>query len=668
MRGDRFFQQVGGRAPFSRMAPKVMSFFQEYLQHEKVISFQDRYVMNTHFPPYPSAAFDRMAEQFAAIGEVDSRRLFSVTLAVTNRCGYRCWHCYNAGRSQSDLPLSAFRSLAAELDRMQTVMVTLTGGEPLLRADLEEIAAAFGQGICLTLNTTGDGLTYERALRLRESGLFAVGVSLDSGDEQEHDRLRGMPGAFRTALAALNTAERAGLYPYIISVASRKLLEPERFYAFLRFARNAGAREVHLLEPCATGNLTGKHAAVLTEQERTTILEYQKSVATDDELPILSTFSYFESPEAFGCGAGVTYLYIDGSGEVCPCNLVPLSFGSVAHEPLPRILERMAMSLRKPRTHCIGQQLSRHIAGDRFPLSPEQSANLCQEHLPSVHAVPAFFRIRDEEPIRVGTEELKAAYNGIADFYETYWLSEARAPTASLIERLSLSGTERIFEAGCGTGYATAMIAGYLHSGGEIVAADISAGMLQRARERTAEIAPDSIVFACGDALQLLQESGTFDLIVSFWVLGYIPLAPFFRAAAGALKQGGRLAFVVHKENTPKEALELFGDLVARDPSVLLKQVSFDFPRDAAHLRHLLEQQGLVAETLTEGIITFRYDSAEGVMHHLLKSGAGTAFYEALDPGRRDALRAEFVSLLKNRHKDGMFTVSHDYLACIAGK
>lgn len=668
MQGDLFFRQVAGRAPFSRMAPKVMSFFQEYLRHEKVISFHDRYVMNTHFPPYPSAAFDRMAEQFAAIGEVDSRRLFSVTLAVTNRCSYRCWHCYNAGRSQSDLPLSVFRSLAAELDRMQTVMVTLTGGEPLLRADLEEIAAAFGQSICLTLNTTGAGLAYERALRLKESGLFAVGVSLDSGDEQEHDRLRGMPGAFRTALAALNTAERVGLYPYIISVASRSLLEPERFDAFLRFARNAGAREVHLLEPCATGNLKGNTAAMLTQRERDMILVYQKSVAADDELPILSTFSYFESPEAFGCGAGVTYLYIDGSGEVCPCNLVPLSFGSIVHEPLPRILVRMAMSLRKPRTHCIGQQLSRHITGDRFPLSPTESAKLCQEHLPSVHAVPAFFRMRDEEPVRVGAEELKTAYNSVADFYETYWLSEAGAPTASLIERLSLSGTERIFEAGCGTGFATAKLAARMHSGGAIVAADISAGMLQRARERTAEIAPDRIVFACGDALKLLQESGTFDLIVSFWVLGYIPLAPFFRAASGSLKQGGRLAFVVHKENTPREALELFGELVARDPSVLLKQVSFDFPKDALHLSHLLQQQGLAAETLAEGAITFRYDSAEEVMHHLLKSGAGTAFYEALDPERRDELRAEFLSLLRKRHEDGAFTVSHDYLACVARK
>lgn len=663
-----FFQRVGGEVPFSQMHPKMMAFFQEYLRYEKVVPFQDCFVMNTHFPPYPSAAFDRMARHFDAIGDSEQRRLFSVTLAVTNRCRYRCWHCYNAGRSQRDLPLSAFHSLAAELDRMQTVMVTLTGGEPLLRPDLEKIAASFSRNICLTLNTTGAGLTHERALRLKESGIFAVGISLDSAEEQEHDRLRGVPGAFSTVLNALQNAERAGLYPYVIAVASASLLEPERFRAFLRFAAGAGAREVHLLEPCATGNLKGNTAAMLTQPERDMILSYQKEVSADDTLPILSSFTYFESAEAFGCGAGVTYLYIDGSGEVCPCNLVPLSFGSIEHESLPEILDRMNAHLQRPRTHCIGQVLSGQIPGDSAPLSPEESERLCERCLPQGHEVPQFFRVRAEAHERVGMGELKEAYDDISDFYETYWLSEAGVPTREVIELLSLKGSERIFEAGCGTGYATALLAGRLKSGGAVVAADVSEGMLRLAHERTLLTGSGNVTFICEDALKMLRTSGRFDLVVSFWVLGYIPLAPFFQAAADALNPGGRLVFVVHKENTPREALELFGELVARDPSVLLKQVAFDFPKDGVQVQHLLEQECLRVEHVKEGVITFRYDSAEEVMNHLLKSGAGTAFHEALDPGRRDGLRDEFLQLLASRHPDGVFTVTHEYLACIAHK
>ena len=82
-------------------------------------------------------------------------------------------------------------------------MITLTGGEPLLRDDLEEIVELFDDRSCLIVGTTGDGLSAERAKRLRSRGVFGIGISLDSTDEQEHDRLRGMKGAFRTALSAL---------------------------------------------------------------------------------------------------------------------------------------------------------------------------------------------------------------------------------------------------------------------------------------------------------------------------------------------------------------------------------------------------------------------------------------------------------------------------------
>ncbi|MHC4620630.1 MAG: radical SAM protein [Planctomycetota bacterium] len=133
MRGDEFFTQVLSRPPFSKMHPRVAAFFKDYLSREKVIEFNQHYVVNTHFPPYPSRAFDNFAEQFNLVGQVSQRRLYSVTLAVTNRCGYNCWHCYNAGRSQLDVPLSVLLRVVKELQDLGVVHVTLTGGEPMLR-------------------------------------------------------------------------------------------------------------------------------------------------------------------------------------------------------------------------------------------------------------------------------------------------------------------------------------------------------------------------------------------------------------------------------------------------------------------------------------------------------------------------------------------------------
>ncbi|MCX6905249.1 MAG: radical SAM protein [Verrucomicrobia bacterium] len=271
MKGDDFFAMVAQRPPFTRLHPKVAAFFKTYLAHEKVVSFGDRYVANMNFPPYPGPAFESMAEEFSRIGETN--RLYSVTLAVTNRCGYQCWHCYNAGRCQTDTPLPALARLARELQDRGAVMVTLTGGEPLLREDLEEIARQFDPRSCLVLGTTGDGLTAARARRLQRAGIFAVGISLDSQDETEHDRWRGRPGAFRTALTALRLARENGLYAYVVSVATRDFLQRARFLSFMRFVAAAGALEVHLLEPSATGKLAGQTGVLLTaaEQRRMTV-------------------------------------------------------------------------------------------------------------------------------------------------------------------------------------------------------------------------------------------------------------------------------------------------------------------------------------------------------------------------------------------------------------
>lgn len=664
MRGDDFFSAIAKRPPFTKLHPRVAVFFKDYFAKEKVVSFGEQFVVNTHFPPYPSAAFEQLVDQFGQLGAAATRRLYSVTLAVTNRCPFNCWHCYNAGRSQQDLPLAALRELAAELQTRGAVVVTLTGGEPLLRNDLPDIVASFDARSCMILGTTGEGLTGERARELKSKGLFAVGISLDSHQEAEHDRLRGRPGAFQTALRALGVARDAGLYPYVVSVATREFLPRERFLPFLRFADKAGAQEVHLLEPSAAGRLAGHTDVLLTALERRQIFAYQAEVAQDSSLPILSCFAYLESPETFGCGAGLTHLYIDGSGEVCPCNLVPLSFGNLGREPLGQILDRMGRCFCRPRAGCVGKLLGGRLPATALPLAPDQSMAICEQHLPRSHALPRFFQIRDEvQGADVGAAELRTAYDRVHDAYDEFWLASAAEPVDRLIAGLPWTGNERVFEAGCGTGYATAQLA---RRAADVLAVDLSDGMLARARVRLASQGRANVRFQAGDALATLQLGGCFDLVFSSWVLGYIPLAPFLAAAHRALARDGQLAFIVHKENSPQQPLEIFGELVAEDPTVLLKRVAFDFPRDADQVRSLAAAAGFELETVREGDIVFRYATAQQVLDHLLKSGAGTAFYDAIDPAHRRSLTDQFLRRLTQRN--GLrteFEVRHEYVTCV---
>jgi MoaA/NifB/PqqE/SkfB family radical SAM enzyme len=118
------------------------------------------------------------------------------------------------------------------------------------------------------------------------------------------------------------------------------------------------------------------------------IENYQRETAIRPDLPILSSLAYVVSLRAFGCGAGLTHLYIDGSGEVCPCNLVPLSFGNIQSEPLERILETMAHYFRQSRTGCLGKILARRLAGLPLPTPPATSREICERYLPETHPRP----------------------------------------------------------------------------------------------------------------------------------------------------------------------------------------------------------------------------------------------------------------------------------------
>jgi hypothetical protein len=85
------------------------------------------------------------------------------------------------------------------------------------------------------------------------------------------------------------------------------------------------------------------------------------------------------------------------------------------------------------------------------------------------------------------------------------------------------------------------------------------------------------------------------------------------------------------------------------------------------HARVEVETAGFVIEHLHEGNITFRYDSPEEVLEHLLKSGAGTAFYDAVDPERRCSLEKRFLEMLAGRNEQStVYEVVHDYVSCIA--
>jgi 12,18-didecarboxysiroheme deacetylase len=133
---------------------------------------------------------------------------------VTRTCNLNCVHCYaQAVKKSQDDELSreeAFR-LLDDLAGFRVPVILFSGGEPLMRKDLLELAAhAMDKGVRAVISTNGTLINRKKAKALKEVGLSYVGVSLD-GMESVNDRFRGKKGAFQDALTGIRNCQDVGL-------------------------------------------------------------------------------------------------------------------------------------------------------------------------------------------------------------------------------------------------------------------------------------------------------------------------------------------------------------------------------------------------------------------------------------------------------------------------
>lgn len=150
----------------------------------------------------------------AAARDVDhqARPIYAVW-EITLACDLACRHCGSrAGRGRPDeLTTPEALDLIAQMARLGVKEVSLIGGEAYLRPDwLDLIGAIRAHGMTAAMTTGGRGLTPELVGKARDAGLAHVSVSID-GDEPTHDRLRGVPGSYRAAVAALRALNEGGL-------------------------------------------------------------------------------------------------------------------------------------------------------------------------------------------------------------------------------------------------------------------------------------------------------------------------------------------------------------------------------------------------------------------------------------------------------------------------
>jgi MoaA/NifB/PqqE/SkfB family radical SAM enzyme len=260
---------------------------------------------------------------------------YSVSFEVTYACNARCKHCHLGG------PVTEERATPKRLGRVSEaihpVEVILSGGEPLLRHDLEDIARAIRRknGDPYIVVTTNAGLLNKKRYQsLREAGVDQFTISLDYPDER-HDEFRGIPGLFQKIRDLIGGLDSNGNKRITLSCCVQR----DNFRDLLKFAQLASDWGVRANFSTYTWLRTKKKEYLLTKED---LPEFKEIVRQLLELkkknknfyPSSYTFQrmirYFEDGSIPGCRAGQRFFVVNPNGAVSPCGLIMKYYKNVA--------------------------------------------------------------------------------------------------------------------------------------------------------------------------------------------------------------------------------------------------------------------------------------------------------------------------------------------------
>jgi MoaA/NifB/PqqE/SkfB family radical SAM enzyme len=332
--------QLKARGPAAPLAKPVMDRINKIFADEKPISSgPDKFIFSTWIPPAPSLAFDRMLS--AQVGAMIRRPVpDQFSIAIMKACPNDCIHCSAPSRQGEILESGIIKNAISQALDMGSYLITFDGGETMLRRDLPDLASSVDERAVATAFTSGYHLTPELARQLKQAGLYAVRISIDSPFEKEHDRVRGRAGAFQDALSGVRNALAAGLLVDLFMVTSPHNID--NLEDAFSLASDLGAHELSFYEIVAVGRWAAHEDEVLDADDVARLERFHKEKnRTGGPGPRVSALPYLQSPEMFGCFAGRRWIHVDGNGEALPCAYMPLSFGNIKEKSLKEIWKEM---------------------------------------------------------------------------------------------------------------------------------------------------------------------------------------------------------------------------------------------------------------------------------------------------------------------------------------
>jgi GTP 3',8-cyclase len=246
------------------------------------------------------------------VSDTRGRGLRDLRVSVTDRCNFRCPYCMPRevfGADHAFLPraeLLTFEEVARLVRVFAELGVTkvrLTGGEPLLRRDLEELVRliAATPGIDDIAITTNGSLLAVRAATLAQAGLRRVTVSLDSLDPEVFARLGDTRVPLRQVLAGIEAAREAGLGPVKLNTVLQRGVNDDGLLDLVEFAR-AGGHVLRVIEYMDVGTTNG--------------WRLEQTVPSAEVVERVTAVHPLEPVGDPGAGVAERWRYLDGAGEL----------------------------------------------------------------------------------------------------------------------------------------------------------------------------------------------------------------------------------------------------------------------------------------------------------------------------------------------------------------
>ena len=221
---------------------------------------------------------------------------------LTEGCNLRCRHCWIAPKYQSEanqypaLDLDLFKSIIEQAKPLGLTGVKLTGGEPLLHPQINEILEYIQtQELRLTVETNGVLCTPELAEKMVACKEPFVSVSLDGADAEAHEWVRGVSGCFEAALRGIQNLTEVGLRPQLIMTIMRHNKGQMELLVRLAEKLGAGSVKFNILQPTVRGESMHSSGEALDVEELVDLGEWAENTLSAATYLNL----YYDHPIAF---------------------------------------------------------------------------------------------------------------------------------------------------------------------------------------------------------------------------------------------------------------------------------------------------------------------------------------------------------------------------------